>query len=108
MKVFLNFSLFTINFSLNHLGRFTFHFQLLVFHLVGLVLQNDLRKAGSNVPMIFITGFDSTEILDRAGKEGVVYCYRKPVDNKALLDAINWALVNQSKTNSTYIEKERK
>jgi FixJ family two-component response regulator len=63
----------------------------------GLELQDDLRAAGSDLPMIFITGFDTAETRDRAKEAGAAGYFRKPVDDQALLDSIHWALAKQSK-----------
>jgi FixJ family two-component response regulator len=62
----------------------------------GLELQEDLRMAGSDLPMIFITGFDTPETRDRAKKAGAAGYFRKPVDDQALLDSIHWALAKQT------------
>ena len=63
----------------------------------GLELQDELRATGSDLPIIFITGFDSTETRDRAKKAGAAGYFRKPIDDQALLDSIHWALAKQSK-----------
>ncbi|MBW2249298.1 MAG: response regulator [Deltaproteobacteria bacterium] len=62
----------------------------------GLELQDDLRAAGSNLPMIFITGYDTQETRDQAKKSGAVGYFRKPIDDQALLDSIHWALAKQN------------
>jgi len=62
----------------------------------GLELQEELRAKGSNLPVIFITGFDSPETRDQAKKAGAVGYFRKPIDDQALLDSIEWALAKQS------------
>ncbi|MBW1803703.1 MAG: response regulator [Deltaproteobacteria bacterium] len=58
----------------------------------GLELQNELRARGSDLPVIFITGFDTPETRDQAKKTGAVGYFRKPLDDQALLDTIQWAL----------------
>lgn len=62
----------------------------------GLELQKDLRATGSNLPMIFITGYDTQETRDQAKKSGAAGYFRKPIDDRALLDSIQWALAKQN------------
>lgn len=62
----------------------------------GLELQDDLRAAGSDLPMIFITGYDTQETRDQAKKSGAAGYFRKPIDDRALLDSIHWALAKQN------------
>jgi len=61
----------------------------------GLELQDELRTKGSDLPVIFITGFDSPETRDQAKKSGAAGYFRKPIDDQALLDSIQWALTKQ-------------
>lgn len=58
----------------------------------GLELQKILNKRGIEIPIIFLTGFDSAADRRQAQKEGAVSFFRKPVDDLALIDAINWAV----------------
>lgn len=58
----------------------------------GLVLREKLLQAGSNIPVILVTAFDTTETREQAKRIGVSAYFRKPVDDQALLDAIRWAL----------------
>ena len=62
----------------------------------GLELQDELSARGSHLPVIFITGFDSTETRGLAKKAGAAGYFRKPIDDQALLDSIQWALSNQT------------
>ena len=62
----------------------------------GLELQKDLRATGSNLPMIFITGYDTQETRDQAKKSGAAGYFRKPIDDRALLDSIQWALAKKA------------
>ena len=49
-----------------------------------------LRERGIELPMIALTG-DDGEASDRAARRaGAVMLFRKPVDGRALLDAIQW------------------
>ena len=51
-----------------------------------------LARAGRHLPVIFVTGCDSEETRNRAHSGGASAYFRKPVDGRALLDAIEWAL----------------
>ena len=58
----------------------------------GLELQKILINRGVEIPIIFLTGFDSVEDRKEAQKQGAVSFFRKPIDDLALIDAINWAV----------------
>jgi FixJ family two-component response regulator len=58
----------------------------------GLELQQKLVEHGANLPVILITGFDTEETRALAKQSGAAGYFRKPVDDRALLDAIRWAL----------------
>ena len=60
--------------------------------LSGLELQQQLAQRGTNVPVIFLTAFDSNEIRQQAKQAGAAGYFRKPVDDQALLDTIHWAI----------------
>ena len=60
--------------------------------LSGLKLPERLRALDRNIPVIFITAFDSPETRAEARRVGGAGYFRKPVDDQALLDAIDWAL----------------
>ncbi len=62
----------------------------------GLELQDEIRTKDSALPVIFITGFDSPETRDQAKKSGAAGHFRKPIDDQALLDSIQWALTQQT------------
>jgi FixJ family two-component response regulator len=57
----------------------------------GLELYEELRAKGYDLPVIYITGFDTPETRLQAKNAGAVGYFRKPVDDQALLDAIEWA-----------------
>ena len=58
----------------------------------GFEVQMRLAESGMTVPVIIITGHDSDETRNRA-LDGMPVAYlRKPVDDQALLDAIELAL----------------
>lgn len=58
----------------------------------GLELQKYLVDSGVDIPIIFITAFDSKESRQRAKQAGAVGYLQKPVDDQALLDTVQWAL----------------
>ena len=60
--------------------------------LGGLELQQQLAKRGVKIPIIFLTAVESNEIRQRAKQAGAAGFFRKPVDDQALLDTIQWAL----------------
>ena len=62
----------------------------------GLELQEALKAMGSKIPVIFITGYDTPETRDQAKKAGAAGYFRKPIDDQALLDSIQWALTKQA------------
>ena len=49
-------------------------------------------EQGHNIPVIFITGYDTPESREQANQVGAVGYFSKPIDDQALLDTINWAL----------------
>jgi FixJ family two-component response regulator len=57
----------------------------------GLHLPEWLHRQGRNIPVVFVTAQDSAETRSAARKAGAAACFRKPVDDQALLDAIAWA-----------------
>ena len=58
----------------------------------GLELQRRLLAAGIKLPVIFITAFHSPQAMQEAKKLGAIGYFRKPIDDQALLDLIDWAL----------------
>ena len=58
----------------------------------GLELPEMLKARGLTVPIIFITGFDTPETREQAHRAGASAYFRKPVDDQALIDAIQWAM----------------
>jgi len=51
---------------------------------------------GIDIPVIFLTAFDSNEVRQQARKAGAAGYFRKPVDDQALLDTIRWATSSHS------------
>lgn len=68
----------------------------------GLELQQKLVENGTDLPVILITGFDTDETRALAKRWGAVGYFRKPVDDRALLDAIRWALSVDQNTPDDY------
>ena len=62
--------------------------------LSGIELQQQLAERGIQIPVIFLTAFDSNEIRQQAKKGGAAGYFRKPVDGQALLDTIHWTINN--------------
>ena len=60
--------------------------------VTGLELHQKLRDAGVRVSFIFVTAYDTDEARAEARKAGAIAYFRKPVDDQALIDAIDWAL----------------
>jgi FixJ family two-component response regulator len=58
----------------------------------GFEVQTRMAESGMRVPVIIITGHDSEETRDRALRGMPVAYLRKPVNDEALLDAIELAL----------------
>jgi FixJ family two-component response regulator len=68
----------------------------------GLELQQKLVEDGTDLPVILITGFDTEETRALAKQLGAAGYFRKPVDDRALLDAIKWALSADQNLNDDY------
>jgi FixJ family two-component response regulator len=60
----------------------------------GFAVQARLAKSSAPVPVVIITGHDSTETRDRALAGRPVAYLRKPVNDQTLLDAIELALTH--------------
>jgi FixJ family two-component response regulator len=60
--------------------------------MTGLDLQQELKRRGQAIPIIFITGQKDDGIRDQAFKEGAAQFLYKPFTDTAVLDAINEAL----------------
>lgn len=57
-------------------------------------LPRRLEKRGLNIPVIFVTAYDTPETRERIKKIGAAGYFRKPIDDQALIDAIHWAVDN--------------
>jgi len=58
----------------------------------GLELQEEMARAGFNLPVIFLTGYGTVPASVRAMKAGAVDFLEKPVDDNTLLDVIQQAV----------------
>ena len=58
----------------------------------GLQLQKRLALDRLDMPVIFISGYDAGEVMDRAMNAGAVAFFTKPLDADALLRAIEHAI----------------
>src|SRR5262245_26136309 len=55
-------------------------------------LQQELRRRGSAIPIVFITAQGDTSLRPRLIARGAVACLLKPFSDDALLEAVNNAL----------------
>jgi len=55
-------------------------------------LPASLARKGCQLPVIYVTAHDTEETRKLAHEVGAAGYFRKPVDDQALLDAIQWAL----------------
>jgi FixJ family two-component response regulator len=62
----------------------------------GLDFQQQLRNAGRQIPIIFVTGYGDIPMTVKAMKSGAVEFLTKPLKRRALLDAIQQALTRDS------------
>ena len=58
----------------------------------GVTLMEGLKTRGLKLPVILQTAGESDALRGEARKGDVTACFRKPVDDQALVDAIDWAL----------------
>lgn len=62
----------------------------------GLDFQQQLRSAGLEIPIIFVTAFGDIPMTVKAMKSGAVEFLTKPLRRRALLDAVQQALARDS------------
>ena len=63
----------------------------------GLQLQAELSKRHIDMPVIAVSARDDSNTRDMARQLGAWYFFRKPVDDQALIDAIQWVLASKRK-----------
>ncbi len=56
----------------------------------GLQLQAELNRRHDYLPVIVVSARDDADTRGRARQLGARYFFRKPVDDQALIDAIQW------------------
>lgn len=61
--------------------------------ICGLEVQRRLRRAGAGVPMIVMTASDEPRIRAECVDEGATACLMKPLDEQALLGALERAAI---------------
>ena len=59
--------------------------------LSGLDLCQTLKARNVRASFIFVTAHDTPEARQQAREAGAIAYFRKPVDGRALIDAIEWA-----------------
>ncbi len=64
----------------------------------GLALLDALRSAGADQPVILLTGHGTVEMCRRAFKSGAAEFLEKPVDDEALLEAVQTAVRTHSRS----------
>ncbi|MBI4967549.1 MAG: response regulator transcription factor [Rhodospirillales bacterium] len=72
----------------------------------GLELQQELRKRGSGLPVIFITGHGDVAMAVRALKSGAADFIEKPFEDRVLTAAIGQALDRDERQRQTRLEAE--
>ena len=70
----------------------------------GLDFQQQLRKAGLPIPIIFVTGHGDIPMTVKAMKSGAVEFLNKPFEDQNLLDAVQQALARDSTTRQEQVE----
>ena len=71
----------------------------------GLDLQNELVKAGTAPPIIFITGHGDVPMAVHALRAGAVDFIQKPFSDQELLDRIQQAIAQQRRQQSEALKK---
>ena len=60
--------------------------------MTGLDLQQELKRRGQKIPIVFITGQKDEGVRKQAFQQGAVKFLYKPFSDTALLDAVNAAI----------------
>ena len=63
----------------------------------GFDLMEELISKDIHIPIICITAFDDPKNRERARRLGAAAYFTKPVDDQALIDAINWAIESEKR-----------
>ena len=70
-------------------------------HLTGLQLQAELTKRHIDWPVIAVSAREDADTRAMARQLGAQYFFRKPVDDQALVDAIQWVMASKSSDSAT-------
>lgn len=60
--------------------------------MTGPELQQELKRRGLSIPIVFITAHADTSVSPRLVEDGAVACLLKPCSETALIDAVTAAL----------------
>ena len=63
----------------------------------GFDLMEKLISKGIHTPVICVTAFDDANSREQARELGAAAYFTKPMDDQALIDAINWAIQSEKK-----------
>jgi two-component system, LuxR family, response regulator FixJ len=63
----------------------------------GFDLMKKLISRGVHTPVICVTAFDDAKSREQARELRAAAYFTKPVDDQALIDAINWAIQSEKK-----------
>ena len=72
----------------------------------GLDLQKKLASRKIRIPVIVVSAYDDAQTRDVARELGAVAFFRKPVDDQALIDAIEWAMGEKREDKETVTSKQ--
>ena len=75
--------------------------------MTGLDLQKELASRKIRIPVIGISAYDDAATRGLARAFGAVAFFRKPVDDQALIDAIEWAIDEKREDRKTVTSKEQ-
>ena len=75
--------------------------------LSGLQLQAELNNRRILLPVIAVSARDDSETTETARKLGARCFFRKPVDDQALIDAIQWATLPEAGKDAQPVNGER-
>jgi FixJ family two-component response regulator len=64
-------------------------------------LREQLETRGLQLPIIVVTAHDDAETRRNAQKLKATGFFRKPVDGKALLDAIDWSMRSRGQNSNS-------
>ena len=69
--------------------------------MTGLDLQKELASRKIRIPVVVVSAYDDRPTRDLARASGAVAFFRKPVDDQALIDAIEWAMSEKREDRNT-------